>query len=869
MSNKLQLQVLLKAVDKATRPFRAVQTASRNLAGDIRATEKTLRTLDQQAGKIDRFKKVKAQLTATGVGLRQARQEAANLEKTFSALDNPTAKQSREMDKARRNVAALEEKYRSLRQSVKSQRSELSGAGIATNRLTSEQKRLGENADAATRTLNRQRDALAKLSQQQQRLTRIKERYQAGKEMAGNIAGKSTAALGMVTGTLYAEGRFIAPGVAFDRQMSSSQAILGLDKKDTKLQVMRQQARDIGATTAFSPTDVARTQTTLARSGYDADAILKSTDITVNLSLAGEVDIAEAADIVTNMQSAFQIPLDHIGRVADVMTKGFTSSNTSLIELGEAMKYAAPIARAAGASIEDATAMLGVLADNGIKGSMAGTGVSAVFTRLQAPTGESAAALGELKVTTRDKQGNFLPIEQVLKGVAGSLKKHNLGTAQRAEYFKAIFGEEAMKSAQNLVEAAESGKLGQKKQGLLHSQGKAREVARIQTDNLVGDLKNLTSAWEDIRIELFDGQDGSLRKLTQAAIKWLTIAGEWTKKNPQLAKQLTAMAGVVTALVGGLAILGLAAWPVIAGFNLLLSGSQLLAVGLAVAGKGIAATFATLALPITLTVAALIAGALMVRKYWQPIKAFIGGAVEGFTAAMGPIAAGFAPLRPVFTLMTDKLKAIFNGFENLIAPVKATQESLASASHAGKIFGEGVATALALPMTALKQLRQGIDWVLDKLGLIDKQSDGLADKGKRSNPATAPQAFQGADLPLSGATPPTFYGNQPGATSATSYGNQLGAAPATAYGYQPGTMLHNAHPILGQIQQADKPIYATQPAPATTLNITVPYTPKSGETLTPQDVGRIAAGAAADEWDKRQRKQRARNRSSMTYEAQP
>ncbi|MEA9393677.1 phage tail tape measure protein, partial [Acerihabitans sp. TG2] len=122
MSNALQLQVLLKAVDKATRPFRAVQNASRALAGDIRTTEKSLRSLDQQAGKIDKFRKVKAQLTATGTGLRQARQETAALEHAFTALDNPTAKQIREMDKARRNVAALEEKYRSLRQSVKSQR---------------------------------------------------------------------------------------------------------------------------------------------------------------------------------------------------------------------------------------------------------------------------------------------------------------------------------------------------------------------------------------------------------------------------------------------------------------------------------------------------------------------------------------------------------------------------------------------------------------------------------------------------------------------------------------------------------------------------------------------------------------------------
>ncbi|MEA9392993.1 phage tail tape measure protein, partial [Acerihabitans sp. TG2] len=700
----------------------------------------------------------------------------------------------------------------------------LSGAGIATNKLSSEQSRLRADAEAATRTLNRQRDALARLSSQQKRLTQIKTRYQAGKALAGNIAGKSTAALGMATGAMYAGSRFLAPGVKFDKEMSGAQAILGLDKNDTQLQAMRQQARDIGSTTAYSPTDVARTQTTLARAGYGAEDILKSTGTTVNLSLAGQVDIAEAADIVTSMQSAFQIPMNEIGRVADVMTKGFTSSNTSLIDLGEAMKYVAPIARAAGASIEDTTAMLGVLADNGIKGSMAGTGVSAVLTRLQAPTGESATALDELKVKTRDKKGNFLPIEGVLKGIAASMKKNNLGSAQRAQYYKVIFGEEAMKSAQNLVEAAESGKIGQKKDALDHSQGKAQQVALVQTDNLDGDLKNLSSAWEDIRIQIFDGHNASLRKLTQSANAWLTSVDDWMKKNPRLTTMLTAMAGVLTALVGGLAILGLAAWPVITGFNLLLAGGQLLGAGLLVVGEGIAATFATLALPITLIVAALIAGALIVRKYWEPIKAFIGGVAEGFMAAMTPITAAFAPLNPVFAWVTDKLKGIYTWFMDLIQPVKATEETLASATNAGKIFGEGVAMALTFPLTALNTLREGIDWVLEKLGLIDSKSNGLGDKAN-GQPAT----------------------------------------PATAYDYQPGTMLYDSNPVLGMIKQADKPIQAPQTHSAS-VHLSLNYSPKTEDAMSPQDVGHIAATTAADVLDKHFRQQRARSRSSMTHE---
>lgn len=96
--------------------------------------------------------------------------------------------------------------------------------------------------------------------------------------------------------------------------MSDTQATLGLSKNDQQLAAIRQQARDIGATTAFSPTDVARTQSVLAKSGFNGDAILKSTESTVNLALASDLDIADAADIITNMQSAFNMPIDEIQR---------------------------------------------------------------------------------------------------------------------------------------------------------------------------------------------------------------------------------------------------------------------------------------------------------------------------------------------------------------------------------------------------------------------------------------------------------------------------------------------------------------------------------------------------------------------------
>ncbi|HEJ8088332.1 TPA: phage tail tape measure protein [Serratia liquefaciens] len=585
MSKSLQLQVLLKAVDHATRPLKSIQQASKTLAGDIKTTQQTLKALDAQAARIEGFRKQQGQLAVTGRALEKAKAEAAALAVQFKATEKPTAQQARLLAASKRAATELQTKYNGLRQSVQRQRNALNADGIATKNLSAEQRRLKTSASEATAALNRQRAELGRLSKKQESLSRIQQRAQAGKALGATIRNQSAVGLGVATAGLYAEGRFMAPGVQFDKQMSDTQATLGLAKNDKQLTAIRQQARDIGATTAFSPTDVARTQSVLAKSGFNGDAILKSTESTVNLALASDLDIAEAADIITNMQSAFNMPIDEIQRVADVMTKGFTSSNSNLMDFGEAMKYVAPIAEAAGASIEDTTALLGVLADNGIKGSMAGTAASAMFTRLQAPVGQAGDALSELGVKTKDGKGNMLPIEGILKKIDHSFKKNKLGTAQQTEYLKVIFGEEAMKGAIKLIAAAGNGKLSVKKQTVTDSKGATEHIAKTKTDNLDGDLKNLSSAFEDIQIEVFDKQDSGLRKLTQSATKWLGVAGQWAKENPELSGTLFKLALGLTAAIGGMAILGFLAGPVITGFSLLMGPTLGLTKGLFKLGK--------------------------------------------------------------------------------------------------------------------------------------------------------------------------------------------------------------------------------------------------------------------------------------------
>ncbi len=142
--------------------------------------------------------------------------------------------------------------------------------------------------------------------------------------------------------------------------------------------------------------------------------------------------------------------------------------------------------------------------------------------------------------------------------------------------------------------------------------------------------------------------------------------------------------------------------------------------------------------PIGLVVTALAGMALVVWKYWQPITAFLGGVVEGFKAAAGPISAAFEPLKPVFQWIGDKVQALWGWFTDLLTPVKSTSAELQSAAAMGRRFGEALAEGLNMVMHPLDSLKSGVSWLLDKLGIVSKEAAKakLPESVTRQQPAT-------------------------------------------------------------------------------------------------------------------------------------
>jgi len=741
MSNNLRLEVLLKAVDQATRPLKSIQTASKTLTGDIRETQKGLRDLNGQAAKIDGFRKASAQLAVTGQSLEKAKREAEELATQFKNTERPTRAQAQVLESAKRAADGLQVKYNSLTESVKRQQRELGAVGINTRNLANDERGLKTRISETTAQLNRQREALARVSEQQAKLNRVKERYQKGKDLAGNMAAAGAAGVGIATAGTMAGVKLMMPGFDFAQKNSELQAVLGVGKQSPEMQALRKQARQLGDNTAASADDAASAQIIIAKGGGDAAAIQATTPVTLNMALANQRTMEENAALLMGMRSAFQLSNDKVAHIGDVLSTVMNKTAADFDGLSDALTYAAPVAKNAGVSIEETAAMVGALHDAKITGSMAGTGSRAVLSRLQAPTGKAWDALKELGVKTSDSKGNTRPIFTILKEMQASFKRNNLGTGQQAEYMKTIFGEEASSSANVLMAAAASGKLDQLTAALKTSDGKTEELVKVMQDNLGGDFKEFQSAYEAVGTDLFDQQEGALRKLTQTATGYVLKLDGWIQKNKDLAQTIGIIAGGALALIGIIGGIGLVAWPVVMGINAIIASAGVLGTVFTVTGSAIVTALGAITWPIVAIGAAFVAAALLIRKYWEPISAFFSGVIEGIMTAFAPVGEMFAPLAPIFDGLGEKLRGVWQWFKDLIAPVKATQETLDSCKNVGVVFGQALASALMAPLNMFNKLRSGVDWLLEKLGIINKESENLDQTATKTNAATQGNSY--------------------------------------------------------------------------------------------------------------------------------
>ncbi|WP_272663467.1 phage tail tape measure protein [Providencia sp. PROV110] len=629
MSKDLRLQVILSAVDKFTKPFKSAQASNKKMAEALRQSKQQLKELNNQAKQIDGFKKTKQSLDSASQAYQQATAKVSRLARELSTVQNPTRAQSRELDRAKAAAAKLKAETGTLSASLQRQREALRGSGISTRQLSQAQIKLNSDIASTSRRLQQQEQQLKRVANQEKRMSAAKNSYQNAMGVRNKMAGSGAGMLASGVGLGYAAKKVLVPGYDFEIGMSKVQALTRLDKNSDDYKMLREQARDLGATTAFTANEVAQGQAFYAMAGFKPEQIKNAMSGTLSMSLAGDIDLATTADIGSNILTGFKLNSNEMNRVSDALVATFTRSNTNLTMLGDTMKYVAPVASGLGVDLETAAVAAGKLGDAGIQGSMAGTGLRSILGRLAEPPKMAGEALDKLKIKTRDSKGNLRQFTDILAELDKKTKK--MGTAERAGLFKHIAGEEAFSALSVLVDQAGSGQLQAMIAEIKAAKGEAEKVAKTMTDNLDGDLKNLTSAYEDVGIQVFGGADSPLRDITKRVTDLISKFGQWAKKNPELVKQITMITlglGAVLAVGGGItlmiaALIGPLAMAKLSlsvlgikgsGFlSLLIKPIKLIGTAFMMLGR------ALLANPIILIITAIAGAAYLIYKYWDDI----------------------------------------------------------------------------------------------------------------------------------------------------------------------------------------------------------------------------------------------------------
>nr|EFE5251670.1 phage tail tape measure protein [Escherichia coli] len=490
----------------------------------------------------------------------------------------------------------------------------------------------------------------------------------------------------------------------------------------------------LGSETPFTASDAASGQSFLAMAGFTPQAIQAALPGVLNMALAGGVELGETADIGSNILTQFNLTADQMDRVGDTLTAAFTRTNTDLRALGETMKYTGPVAAKLGISLEEAAAMAGMLASNGLRGSDAGTAMRASLSRLASPPKAAADALKELGVSVADARGKMRPMEDVLLDLYKATQKY--GQVDQVSFFKDIAGEEAFVGLQTLVAAAGSGELQKLTRELQGARGEVDRVAKVMADNLDGDLKNLDSAWEGLRIRISDLVDGPLRSVTQWLTRVLEKITSLAQAHPVLTRQLLIAGGALLAMTATIRSLSLVIGVLYGklatlrlGFDILTRSMNVVRVlpalwgmltgSVSLLGGAIGALFS----PVGLIVAALAGAAVLIWKYWDPIRAFFAGVFSGIMERLTPLRETFERFGPVFDAIGSGISQVFNWFKSLLSPMESSKETLDKCTSAGEIFGNVLGGALQLVLTPAKMLLDTLAWILEKLGVLPDEAE--------------------------------------------------------------------------------------------------------------------------------------------------
>jgi TP901 family phage tail tape measure protein len=499
-----------------------------------------------------------------------------------------------------------------------------------------------------------------------------------------------------VTAPILAMGTAVAlTGANFEKEMNAVRAISGATGRD--LERLEEQARLLGSTTQFSAGQAAQGMQFLSMAGFEVNQTLEAMPGVLNLAAAGQIDLAESADIASNILTGFRLEADQTGRMVDVLAAVSTNANTNIQQMGEAMKFVAPVAAVAGQSVEEASAAIGFLSDAGIQGGMAGTTLRRALAELLNPASRVNEAMEEAGVSAFDASGNLLPLADILDNISEA----GIPATQMME----LFGQRAGPGMSVLL--SQGGEALREFTGELEeSTGTAARIAEQRMEGLLGTLTNLRSALEGLAISI--SNSGLLEFLTAMAERLVGLV-RWMSELPgPVLKVITVVAGLAAA-VGPLLIV----------FGLLASG-----IGAGMVAMAGLVTVVTPFIPVFLKLlAAVRVGVGLWNRFGAGLTSVARPALQAITQAVQGLAAGLFEFMGVLPeIWQSVVNVTSNAAAEIVGFIRAPAEAVWGVAENIVDAWQG---AMRLSLRVVASGVSGIAGVLNRIPGVDIDTAAL------------------------------------------------------------------------------------------------------------------------------------------------
>lgn len=430
----------------------------------------------------------------------------------------------------------------------------------------------------------------------------------------------------------------MAVGNEFESAMSRVQAISGATKD--QLEQLTEQAMELGATTSFSASEAAAGMENLASAGFTVEEIMGAMPGLLNLAASSGSDLATASEIAASAIRGFGLEASSAAHVADVFAEAAARTNAQTEDMGEAMKYIAPVANAMGISLEETAAAIGILSDAGIKGSQAGTTLRSALSRLAKPTDKATLAMEKYGLSFYDAQGNMLSLQGIVEELETGLS--GLTQEQRNQALITIFGQEALSGMLVMMEKGPEA-LGELTESFEQVEGAAEEMANIMLDNTSGALEEMGGALETLAINV----QQILAPMVTDVVQWITgLINSFNSLDQGTQTVILSVLGLVAALGPILLIVG----QLMTGFSGLMVHFTNLSTAFTT-GQGVLAALGGSFGPILAIIAAVAAAVVALKLAWdtnfggiQEKTAELVEAIQGMFAALIKLLQAFGQM---------------------------------------------------------------------------------------------------------------------------------------------------------------------------------------------------------------------------------